>query len=68
MAGELLDPYLDWVPVKRDYARTLFSEDSRRTRARWSICYRLYDRVTRILDAGIPLYRLRMSPSWGPLT
>jgi hypothetical protein len=54
MAGELLDPYLDWVPVKTDYARALFSEESRRTRRAWSICYRLYDRVTRILEAGVP--------------
>lgn len=55
MAGELLDPYLDWVPVKSDYTGALFSEDSRRTRARWSLVYRLYDRATRILDAGLPL-------------
>lgn len=54
MAGELIDPYLDWVVPKSDYARAVFSENSRRTRKRWSIAYRLYDRVTRIIEAGVP--------------
>lgn len=51
MKGELIDPYLDYIPVKRDLRRC----SSATTSFRWSLSYRLYDRVSVILSQPLPL-------------
>lgn len=56
MAGELIDPILDWVRTKSDFARcpSERSEGSSAALRRWSASYRLYDRMTRILETPLP--------------
>lgn len=52
--GELIDPLLDWVKCKNDLSRSPRSRVSSDTVRKWSLAFRLYDRMSRILARPLP--------------
>lgn len=52
--GELIDPLLDWVKCKNDLSRLPRSRGSSVAARKWSLAYKLYDRMSRILSRPLP--------------
>ena len=54
IGGEILDPLLDWVVMKRDLDRLPHNRGSSLAIRKWSRVFRLYDRMSRILAQQLP--------------
>lgn len=52
--GELIDPLLDYVRMKETLQRQPSTEGSSLALKKWSLSFRLYDRMTRILSKPLP--------------
>lgn len=53
--GELIDPCLDYTVTKRDLCRLPPQGGSSQAIRKWSLAFRLYDRMSRILSKPLPL-------------